>query len=55
LNRSLFHGEQKITAAEQVGLYRSLWERMWNAAVHGNDARAMIRAERITGQLLNGQ
>lgn len=41
----LFHGEQKITAAEQVGLYRSLWERMWIAAAHGDDARVMIRAD----------
>jgi transcriptional regulator with XRE-family HTH domain len=39
----LFHGEQRITTSEQVELYRSLWERMWKAAAHGDEARALIR------------
>lgn len=39
----LFHGEQRITLAEQVELYRALWERMWKAAVQGDDARALIK------------
>jgi transcriptional regulator with XRE-family HTH domain len=39
----LFHGEQRITAAEQVELYRSLWERMWKAAVVGDAAVELLR------------
>jgi hypothetical protein len=39
----LFHGEQKITIAEQVELYRSLWERMWKAAAVGGEAVELIR------------
>jgi hypothetical protein len=39
----LFHGEQRITPAEQVELYRSLWGRMWKAAVVGDEAVELIR------------
>lgn len=40
----LFHGEQKITTAEQVEVYRGLWERMWKAATHGDAAVELIRS-----------
>jgi hypothetical protein len=39
----LIHGEQRITDTAQVELYRGLWERLWNVAVVGDDAVALIR------------
>lgn len=39
----LFHGEQEIRTADEVALYRDLWERMWTAAAVGDDAVTLIR------------
>ena len=35
-----FEGELQITDPERVELYRSVWDRMWEAAMHDDDARA---------------
>lgn len=48
----LFHGEQRITEAQQVALYRGLWERMWSAAETGDEARAAV--ERIAQDYRQG-
>lgn len=48
----LFHGEQRLTAVEEVALYRRLWERMWSAAETGDDARAAV--ERIAADYRQG-
>ncbi len=39
----LFHGEQQILDADGVKLYRDLWDRMWSAALVGQDAVDLIR------------
>lgn len=39
----LIHGPTVIREPEDVELYRGLWERLWGAAVTGDDAAAMLR------------
>jgi transcriptional regulator with XRE-family HTH domain len=39
----LFHGAQEVTAADSVGLYVEVWERLWAAAAHGSEAVELIR------------
>ncbi len=37
------HGEASYTAPDEVASYELLWERLWSAAVTGDDAVALIR------------
>lgn len=39
----LVHGGQLIGEPELVAPYVALWDRLWQAAAHGDEARAMIR------------
>jgi hypothetical protein len=39
----LFHGAQEVTAADSVGLYVEVWERLWAAAAQGGKAVELIR------------
>lgn len=39
----LFHGAQEIADSESVALYVDVWERLWSAAVHGDEATELIR------------
>jgi transcriptional regulator with XRE-family HTH domain len=38
----LIHGEEKITDEDAVQAYRGLWSRLWDAAVTGDDAAALL-------------
>jgi hypothetical protein len=38
----LFHGAQEVTDADSVGLFAEVWERLWAAAAHEDEAIAMI-------------
>jgi transcriptional regulator with XRE-family HTH domain len=38
----LISGDQTITEPETVEVYRTLWSRLWDAAVTGDEARAML-------------
>ncbi len=40
----LVHGRQIVTAPDDVGFYERRWAGLWDAAVTGDDAVAMIRA-----------
>jgi hypothetical protein len=39
----LVHGEQELHDPNEVALYTQLWDRLWSAAAHGDEARALIR------------
>jgi transcriptional regulator with XRE-family HTH domain len=39
----LLHGSQTVRDPDSVGVYRRLWDRLWEAAARGDDALAMIR------------
>jgi transcriptional regulator with XRE-family HTH domain len=39
----LIHRTEEVVGPESVELYRTLWERLWSAAAHGEDAVALIR------------
>lgn len=39
----LVHEAQEIHDAEQLALYESLWKKLWDAAIVGDDAAHMIR------------
>lgn len=38
----LFHGPQRITDPGSVATYIEVWERLWAAAVHGDEARKLL-------------
>lgn len=40
----LFDGERRVTEADRVKLFQSLWQRMWAAALPGDEAVEMIRS-----------
>jgi transcriptional regulator with XRE-family HTH domain len=40
----LFDGERRVTELDRVKLFQTLWERMWSAALVGDEAVDMIRA-----------
>jgi hypothetical protein len=39
----LIHGTQRLGEAEDVQLYRSLWDRLWSASAVDGDAVQLIR------------
>lgn len=39
----LLHGGQESHDTKAVALYEALWSRLWESAVHGDDAAALIR------------
>lgn len=43
VSTELVHGEQEVHDPDLVGLYESLWARLWDAAAVGDDAVALIR------------
>ncbi len=40
----LLHGGQVVTEEDQVDLYVALWEQLWAAALHGDDAIKRMRS-----------
>lgn len=45
----LVHGAQEISDPASVGIYMSLWDRLWEAAVVGSEAVRLIRSAALSG------
>lgn len=46
----LLHGGQVVADETAVAAYAALWERLWKAAAHGDEATDLIRAAATTGR-----